>query len=102
MSVVTDIVIITSKDESESIGYLNEWCLEHDTERKQQFVKLNTDAAGGTKFFACHIWAMAGNYFPYKDLINVFHLFRWDEPISVVLIINHEDENFPLVVIPAR
>jgi hypothetical protein len=102
MSVVTDMIIITDCDETESMELVNAWCAENDVERHQQFNELNTDAAGGTKYLGSRIWATGGNFFPYMDLVQVFHTFNWRNPTSVVLIINHEDKEYTQVVFPQR
>ncbi len=90
MSLITEMIIFTSYDD-EAMVRLNVWCAEHDTERQQQFEKLDGDGAGGRKFLTAGVWAMAGNYFPSRGLVNVFPSFGWRYPESAILIVDAED-----------
>ena len=96
MSLITDMVLTTWHDD-EAVARLNAWCAEHDTQRQQQFAKLNTDAAGGLKVFTGDIWAMAGNYFPWWELTQVFGSFGWYNPEKAVLIVEPEGEDGVLI-----
>jgi hypothetical protein len=89
MSSITDMIIFTSLPEHAAMGRLNAWCAEHDA-RQQQFQLLDGDQAGGAKVFTCDVWAMAGNYFPHRDLREAFPSFGWIYPESVILIVDDE------------
>jgi hypothetical protein len=85
-------MVIYACDDDEAMARLNAWCVEHD-DREQQFERLDTDAAGGTKVFTSQVWAMAGNYFPAEQLEDAFGSFGWLYPYDAVLLINdvHSD-----------
>lgn len=93
MSLITDMLIFTSFDEDAAMKRLNAWCVEHDPERTQRFERLDTDAAGGTKWFTGNVWAMAGNYFRHELLVEAFPSFGWRDPECVVLIVDHEGDD---------
>jgi hypothetical protein len=91
MSVITRMVIYTGMNEDDAMARLNKWCEEND-HSSQQFQRLDTDAAGGRKWFSDEIWAMAGNYFRHEDLIPLLPTFGWRGPANVVLIVNYEHD----------
>ncbi len=91
MSSITDMVIFAGAMDDEAMARLNAWCAERDTERGQQFRKLDVDAAGGVKVFTSDVWAMAGNYFPYEDLVEALPTFGWMYPEDIVLLV--DDDN---------
>ncbi len=95
MSVITDMVIFTTFDEADAMGRLNEWHADGDDTRCW-FTRLDTDAAGGPKVFTSGVWAMAGNYFPHRELIEAFPTFGWRSPAEVVLVVGYElaDETY--------
>jgi hypothetical protein len=92
MSMVTDMVLIASIGEGEGIARMNAWCSASD-HRKQQFARLDTDAAGGTKWFNNEIWAMAGNYFASEDLVVALPSFGWRDPHNVILVVESEHDD---------
>lgn len=94
MSVVVDMVLFlgAGDDEAEAVGRLNAWCAEHG--RGQQFANLPGSAAGGFKGFASEVWAMAGNYFPWQDLVAALASFEWYDPDSVVLLVNASEYDY--------
>lgn len=98
MSLITDMLIFASSHETAAMERLNAWCVEHDPDREQRFERLDTDPAGGTKWFTGEVWAMAGNYFRWWELIEAFPSFDWLDPDSVVLIVDHESEDVVHVV----
>lgn len=91
MSVITDMVIFSTHDD-DAMERVNAWCAEHD-HRQQQFVRLDTDAAGGYKVFTDDVWAMSGNYFPHEDLVDALPSFGWRYPENVVLIVDYEHDD---------
>ncbi len=88
MSSITKMVIYIGFRDEAAMARLNAWCAEHDTDREQQFEKLNMDAAGGMKVFTGQVWAMAGNYFPAEDLVEAFGSFGWLCPDDAILIVD--------------
>ncbi|WP_213002666.1 hypothetical protein [Winogradskya consettensis] len=93
MSRITDMVLYVGSDlEDEAIGRLNAWCAKNDQSRRQQFVELDTDLAGGTKFSARQVWAMTGNFFPYEDLVEALPSFGWRHPEDVVLVVDDDED----------
>lgn len=91
------MVIYTACDD-EAMAKLNAWCAEHDTDRQQRFERLDVDAAGGVKVFTCEVWAMAGNYFPYEGLVEVFPSFGWRYPEDAILIVDDAHVNGSQVI----
>lgn len=92
MSLITDMVIYARR-EDEAMARLNAWCVENDPHRQQRFEQLDTDAAGGCKFFTDQVWAMSGNYFPHEKLAEAFPTFGWRYPDGAVLIVNDEHDD---------
>lgn len=91
MSHITNMVICTGGlGDREAMERLNAWCAEHD-HRQQQFGELDIDAAGGWKVFNGAVWAMAGNYFPARELADEFPKFGWRYPDDAVLIVYEPD-----------
>ena len=101
MSLITDMLIFICHEEREAMERLQAWCVEHDPDRQQRFEKLDTDPAGGSKWFTAEVWAMAGNYFRWSELIEAFPSFGWRDPESVVLIVDHESNDHIRVIRPA-
>lgn len=97
MSSITRMVIVAAFGEVEAMARLNAWCVEHD-DREQQFERLDTDAAGGTKVFTSQVWAMAGNYFAAEQLEDVFGSFGWHYPYDAVLLISDKHSEGTRVV----
>lgn len=97
MSHLTDMVIIASPIDDEAMARLNAWCATEDP-RGQQFERLNTDAAGGTKIFTGTVWAMCGNHFPFQRLAEALPTFGWNIPGGVVLVVDVEGYGDALVV----
>jgi hypothetical protein len=93
MSNITSMVLITGPGEEDAVAELNAWCREHDADCHQEFRRLDPDAAGGMKVLTVDVWAMAGNYFPWTDLVNALGEFEWHWPEDVVLVVDHEPTN---------
>lgn len=89
MSVITDLLLVTSLDERDAVERVNAWCRDNDS-RKQEFAPVGTDEAGGNKVFCAHVWAMAGNYFRHEALAEVLPSFGWRNPAGVVLLVDYE------------
>lgn len=89
MSVITDLLLVTSLDERDAVERVNAWCRDNDP-RQQEFLPLDTDEAGGNKVFCAHVWAMAGNYVRHEALAEVLPTFGWRHPAGVMLLIQHE------------
>lgn len=89
MSYIRDMILFTSSEETFAMEKLNLWCYRND-ERKQQFQRIATHEAGGTKLFTSCIYVMAGNHFPLDKFLDVFYTFGWAEPASVCLVIRNE------------
>jgi len=95
MSVITDLLIVTSADEAEAMARLNAWCHDNDS-RQQTFEPISTDAAGGTKVFCARVWAMAANHFDWRGLAEAFPTFGWRWPVGVMLIAQYEHNDLAL------
>jgi hypothetical protein len=89
MSVITDLLLVTTLDERDAVERVNAWCRDSDP-RKQEFLSLGTDDAGGNKVFCAHVWAMSGNYFRHEALAEALPTFGWREPRGVVLVVDYE------------
>ena len=91
MSKITHVLIQGARQSD--IDKLNEWLLENDEERQQQFQKIDMDAAGGTMFYVEDVWAAAFNYGPVGDLIpKLRDAATWEKPLlSVVVVIDGEE-----------
>jgi hypothetical protein len=106
MSLISDMVIVTSTHEDEAMARLNAWCAANETrydDDPQQFqrltmpafLKLDTDDAGGAKVFSGQVWAMSGNYVHWQRLAVALPTLGWRLPQSVVLIVDAEDSDAP-------
>jgi hypothetical protein len=67
MSYITNVLIQGAH--TETIESLNTWLAEADTERSQQFQRIDMDAAGGYKVYTPKVWAAAFNYGPMGELL---------------------------------
>ena len=77
MSVITDMILLTNEPEmSQPVRALQAWCRENAD--GQEFRELSTEAAGGAKIFTRHVFACAGNYFPWRELIAALPTFGWN------------------------
>lgn len=92
MSSITDIIITCSVSENEAIEDIHRWCRDHNRCDDQQFGRLDTKPAGGNKVFTTQVWAMAGNYFPWRELSEAFPKFRWNLPELAVMVMAHESD----------
>lgn len=100
MSLITGMVLVTFTEEREAVERLNAWCRSHEEQRglrAQTFGRLDERAAGGLKAFGGHVWVMAGNYFPWRELVEVLPTFGWHLPDNVLLLVDHDHEDEPLV-----
>lgn len=91
MSYITHTTIFGADDEH--MERVNAWMKEHDTARQQQFVKMNTDAAGGTKFFVVDTWMAAINYEPsgMREMLRDPETWK-NGVLSVMVVFDGEDD----------
>ena len=90
MSYFTD-VLIQGVRETE-IAPLNEWLLEHDPERQQQFREISMEGAGGTKVYTSDVWAAAFNYMPFDLIGKLRDPATWGTAVLLVAVIIHGEE----------
>lgn len=101
MSVLTHMVLTTMhRPTSTSVQALNDWCKKHADGQTFKTVydpdnSVDRQRTGGTKVFCDYVYALCGNYFPYRELMNAFRTFGWHEYLkeTTVLIIRHESDD---------
>ena len=115
MSVITDMVLLTNaRDDSPALVDLRAWCDEHASGQRFERIPTNfghfedrgfvlkpggprpqpvpdrDEFAGGHKVFTTRIYACAGNYFPWSELLVALPKFRWrnsyEAGITIVLV----------------
>lgn len=103
MSHITDMVLLTNEGpESEIIKRLNAWCREHGD--NQAFERITATNAGGRKVFCTNVYACAGNFFPWRDLLGAFRTFFGSDAAgkyaaeTTVLILQDEDHEHWIAV----
>jgi hypothetical protein len=74
MSLTCEMLLLTNCDANDPpMLKLRAWCEAH--AGGQQFEPIKMDSAGGRRFYSDGVWACCGNYFPWKELVEVFPLF---------------------------
>ncbi len=100
MSVITDLLLVTGFDESDAIAKVNEWCVPND-ERKQEFTRIDREAAGGYKVFTSRVWAMSANHFDWQGLAEALPSFGWRWPTGALLVVHHEHHDEEVIAFRA-
>ena len=90
MSYITE-VLIHGADERQ-IASLNDWLRESDVEGRQQFVRINMDAAGGAKYYTSKVWAAAFNYVPSALFAKLRDPETWGTRVLLIAIIIDDEE----------
>lgn len=84
MSVVTDMLLLSLEElDSLAVRRLNEWCKKNAA--GQTFKQIDTKGAGGCKVFTTNVYACAGNYFPWRELLKALPSFGWDDDFEASL-----------------
>jgi hypothetical protein len=92
MSDVTEVIVVGCHERQ--MEKLNAWLREHDEERKQQFVKINMDAAGGMMWYVSDVWAAAFNYAPPGLGEKLRDPETWgDDVLSIHVILDGEQQS---------
>lgn len=99
MSVITDVVIVATIDESLAITALNAWCAaEHEG---QQLNEISADGAGGHKAPSVRLYAAAFNYLHLTEFLDAVRNARWRLPHSVIVYVDDENDD-TFAMSPAR
>lgn len=94
MSVVTDIVLLTSIEES-GVREIQDWLKAEDW---PPLVEVSDRTVGG-RVMQCGVYIGAVNYFDLEGFLAAARAVSWDYPESVRLLVKEEeDESFKLVV----
>lgn len=100
MSAITDMLLLTSIDSADvdtdpnaPILAMNTWCRKHADGQEFKQITIARDATGGSKVFTTDVYACAGNYFPWEELIEALPSFGWDDysAETTVLIVKNQD-----------
>ena len=86
MSLTCDMLLVTfeySGLTSPALEKFHAWCREHAP--RQGFLPLDTETAGGPKVFTETVLACAGNYFPWRELLEAMPSFGWEERTTLVV-----------------
>lgn len=88
MSVIFDAMLILELSDREAIDALNRALYFKDTERHQQFGKVDMDkgGAGGSKSFTTNVYAAAFNHFIPDDVEECVREAPWRYPQTVFYI----------------
>ena len=91
MSVVTDVVLLTSVNEVKAITEINRYLK---TNEEGQCLREISSHAGGCKAIQADIWAGAFNYMDTDGFIAFFKtVTTWEFPEDVKLLIQKENDN---------
>jgi hypothetical protein len=98
---ITDMLLLTNEEPNDPpIVALNEWC-----QKKadgQLFLNIEIDrgqdpprgrASGGSKVFTTRVYACAGNFFPWGELIDALPSFGWDSYSAEVTVLIVQNES---------
>lgn len=91
MSYITQAVLVLGVLEEESSVVMVNAHLQK-SGHEQSFKRLATSAAGGSKVYSGQIWAAAFNYVPSDDVRSAVKAARWEEPETVFLVLNEEND----------
>lgn len=91
MSVIADYVLVLPHNEKDAVEAVNRRLYEVDTERHQQFGKLDSDAAGGTKWLCTDIWAAAFNHLLPHLIEETIASAPWRTPEEAIVFIDAYD-----------
>lgn len=80
MSVTFEAMLIFELPDRDGMADLNRRLYEADTERHQQFNRIDMDHAGGTKFFTTEVWAACFNHFTPSDVEDCIAATQWRYP----------------------
>src|SRR4051812_3260126 len=88
MSVIFDAMLILELGDQEAIEALNKALYFADTERHQQFGKVDFDraGAGGSKTFTTTVYAAAFNHFTPTDVEGCIRAAPWRYPECVLYV----------------
>jgi hypothetical protein len=103
MSVIFDAMLIPQLPEREAIDALNKALYFKDTDRHQQFGKLNTDQAGGSKAFCTDVYAAAFNHLIPDEVEDCICAAPWQAPAWVLYVRDlgdyHYNEDTSLIAV---
>ena len=82
MSVICQYAIITPgwREDEESMRAVNLALHIADTERRQTFNKINTDGAGGSKYFTHDVWVASFNHLDPPTIEDAIVSADWHRP----------------------
>jgi hypothetical protein len=86
VSVIFNAMLILEMSDRGGVEALNKLLYEKDTERHQQFGKVDMDGAGGTKFFTTDVYAAAFNHFVPEDVEECIAQTPWRFPDTVLYV----------------
>lgn len=92
MSLITDVVIVASFDESAAIDQVNQWLLAN--RQSCGLAEISTGGAGGPKVASMHIYAGAFNYLDEDGFRNAVRSAPWRIAHSVIAWIDSESETY--------
>jgi hypothetical protein len=86
MSVTFEAMLIVVLHEDETMRELNRLLHIKDEQRHQQFNKLDTDHAGGSKVFGLDVWAACFNHLIPDDVEDCIAAAPWRDPQWVMYV----------------
>jgi len=95
MSHITDMLLLTNEEpNSKPILALNAWCGKRAAGQMFKLIsEKQTEKAGGGKVFTTKIYACAGNFFPWDDLIDALPKFGWTSYAAETTALVLQDED---------
>lgn len=94
MSVIIDVAIHCEWEDA-AMREVNKR-LSEDDERQQQFRRLDSDQAGGTKVFCDEIWAGAFNHLLPETIRNAICEAQWRVPEHIIVVESSGDYEIDL------
>lgn len=86
MSVIFNAMLVFEMADRQGVEALNRLLHKADSERHQQFAKIDMGGAGGSKYFTGDVYAAAFNHFIPNDVEDCIRATPWRNPNWVLYV----------------
>lgn len=96
VSLVTNVLLIVDNElRDESVLYAK--IPGQSYSEKQQFKKIDLEAAGGYKYMECEVYACAFNYLEESQLEHWFRELVLDDGDEIMMVLNYQNGGFRVI-----